>query len=108
MLREPAPATHAPRWALPFLAAYRVAQRRPHYLRRLADPEFTALAKACDRFIIGTTLPPLAIAVPFLPSPAAFAFVAATSAWGLAVLGVIGVPIATERRRRGRLQSGSH
>jgi len=68
----------------------------------LPDPEFAALAKACDRFILGSTLPEMAFAIPFLPSHGAIAVVAVASLWGLAALGVVGAPIAAERRRRSR------
>ena len=63
------------------------------------------MVKACDRFIIGTTFPALLVAMAFLPSRAAFALVAATSVWELAALGIVGVPIATERWRRRRQAS---
>lgn len=102
MEREPAPADHAPRWALPLLAAYRVAQRRPHYLRRLPDQEFTVLAKACDRFVLRATLPLLGLSLVLLPSPYGAAAVAVASSWGLLVLALVGAPIAAERHRRRR------
>jgi hypothetical protein len=103
MLQEPGPGGRAPRWALPVLAAFRVAQRRPHYLRRLPDREFDVVAKACDHFVFASTLPALVLALPFLPSPGAIALIAAASLWGLAVLTFVGAPIAAERHRRRQL-----
>jgi hypothetical protein len=100
MHEEPAAADCAPRWARPLLAAIVVAKRRPHYLRRLTDSEFAALAQACDKFILWSTLPEIVVAAPFLPSSIAIAVVAAASIWGLAALGLIGAPIAAERMRR--------
>jgi hypothetical protein len=102
MHQEPAAADRAPRWAKPLLAAIIVAKRRPHYLRRLADSEFAALARACDKFVLWSTLPELVVAAPFLPSSVALVVVAGASIWGLAALGLVGAPIAAERMRRGR------
>lgn len=66
------PATDtAPRWAGPFLAVHFVATSRSHRLRQLDDTAFRRTARACDQFILGTTVPGFVASA--LTLPGAFA-----------------------------------
>ncbi len=93
----------APRWAVPALAAFVVANSDKHYLRRLDATSFADIARACDRFLIWTTVALFALAAVLIPSQAAALMLIAASVWGMAVLLFFGQPVALERRRRRRL-----
>lgn len=93
----------APRWAVPALAAFVVASSDKHYLRRLDAPSFSHIARSCDLFLIWTTVALFALAAVLIPSQAAALMLIAASVWGMAVLLVVGRPVALERRRRRRL-----
>ncbi len=95
----------APRWAVPALAAFVVAKSDRHYLRRLDATSFADIARSCDRFLIWTTVALFALAAVFIPSQAAAIMLIAASVWGMAVLLVVGRPVALERLRRRRLVS---
>lgn len=82
-----------------------MAKSDRHYLRRLDATSFADIARSCDRFLIWTTVALFALAAVFIPSQAAAIMLIAASVWGMAVLLVVGRPVALERRRRRRLVS---
>ena len=94
------PSTSTPRWAIPFLSAYLVANAQPHYLRQLDHASFRCTARACDIFTLATTLPLLFVALVLLPGRAAFFLLIFTSCWGMVVLVLVGRRVGSERKRR--------
>lgn len=91
----------APRWAVPFLAAHFVATSRRHRLRPLDNAAFHRTARACDQFILGTTVPGFVASALMLPGAFGLCLLLACSCWGIVLVLAIGRRVAIERRRRG-------
>ena len=96
------PATDtAPRWAGPFLAVHFVATSRSHRLRQLDDTAFRRTARACDQFILGTTVPGFVASALTLPGAFGLCLLLECSCCGIVVVLAIGRRVAIERNRRG-------
>ena len=94
-------ANKTPRWAIPFLAAHLVATSKRHRLRQLDDSSFRRAARACDHFMLGTTIPGIVVAAFLLPGTVGMCLLLGSSVWGIVIMLTIGRRVALERRRRG-------
>ena len=102
-------ANKTPRWAIPFLAAHLVATSKRHRLRQLDDSSFRRAARACDDFMLGTTIPGIVVAAFLLPGTVGMCLLLGSSVWGIVIMLVIGRRVALERHRRaGRQLAGPY
>ena len=102
-------ANETPRWAIPFLAAHLVATSKRHRLRQLDDSSFRRVARACDHFMLGNTIPGIVVAAFLLPGAVGMCLLLGSSTCGIVITLVIGRRVALDRRRRaGRHLAGPY
>lgn len=102
-------ASKTPRWAISFLAAHLVATSKRHRLRQLDDSSFRRVARACDHFMLGTTIPGTVVAAFLLPSTVGMCLLLGSSVWGIVIMLLIGRRVALEcHRRAGRQLAGPY